>query len=213
MKKTLSIVALLVVLLASMLLLTGCGDKKDSKESKKKDNVVTISYENGKGTFTVEVPKDEEGNPKYEFTKEKPEGAASATFYIETDKAYFSFATSGLVYNTAQKYKEKYGDVKATFDGYLDWIHDEDSGIKLGGMEELTINGRKAIRYYNRTGGSGDYVYYGYNYRIAGDDFYPGSGIDLVVKYKTDEELKEAKEFDQETLDIINSLKVVATNN
>ena len=199
-------IALVFTLIAAGLVATGC-------EKGKKNNGVEISYTNGKGVFTVTVPKKEDGTPKYEFSKEKPEGfKKTGTFYLETENTVFTFATSGLVYNTSKDYKAKYGETKATFDGYLEFMDDTSisSRPKLSGMERFEINGRKALRYYNRTGGSGVYEYYGYNYLVAVDDIYPGSEANIVVYYKTTEKITEAKEFDQETLDIINSLKITA---
>ena len=46
---------------------------------------------------------------------------------------------------------------------------------------------------------------------VAADDIYPGSKLDLVVDYKNEENLKESKEFDEETLEIIKSIKVTET--
>lgn len=212
MKKVLSLLLTITLLTGSVCLLTGCEKNGGSKE-KKVDNTTPISYELGKGTFTVNVPKDEEGNPKYEFTTEKPkEISSSATFYLVTDTAVFGFSTSGLSYNTSTKYKAKYGDVKATFDGYLEFIEDKDLFDKsyLPGLEQFEINGRKALRYYNRSGSSNNYKYYGYFYMIGVDDIYPGSRAGMTVNYKLDEKPAEVQEFDQETLDIINSLKIEA---
>lgn len=212
MKKVLSLLLIITLLTGSVCLLTGCEKNGGSKE-KKVDNTTPISYELGKGTFTVNVPKDEEGNPKYEFTTEKPkEISSSATFYLVTDTAVFGFSTSGLSYNTSTKYKAKYGDVKATFDGYLEFIEDKDLFDKsyLPGLEQFEINSRKALRYYNRSGSSNNYKYYGYFYMIGVDDIYPGSRAGMTVNYKLDEKPAEVQEFDQETLDIINSLKIEA---
>lgn len=203
--KKFSKVLVSMLLVAGIFTLSGCGSKKEEKKG------VDISYVNGKGTFTLTVPKDAEGNAKYQFTTTKPEGSKrNATFYLETDNVVFAFSNSGLVYNTSKDYKAKYGDTKATFDGYLEFMDDESisSRPKLAGIERFEINGRKAIRYYNRTGGSGQYEYFGYNYAMAVDDIYPGSKTEFTVYYKTTEKLSEAKEYDQETLDIINSLKV-----
>lgn len=204
MKKLFNIILVLVVV--SVLFVTGC-------TSEKKDDRVAITYTHGKGIISVKVPKDSEGNPKYQFTKEKPEGmSVYKTFYLETDNAKIGFATSGMSYNTSAKYKEKYGDKKATFDGYLEFIEDKDLFNKsyLPGLEQFTINGRKALRYYNRVGGSGSYKYYGYFYFIGVDDIYPGSKLDIVVNYKDTTNLPtESKEFDEETLNIINSIEVV----
>lgn len=215
MKKIFSLMLTVTLVAGSVFLLSGCEkDKGGNGNGEKKKNTVDISFENGKGTFTVSVPKDDEGNAKYEFTKEKPSASKkTATFYLETDKTVLAFSTSGLVYNTSKDYKAKYGETKATFDGYLEFMDDESisSRPKLAGIERFEINGRKALRYYSREGGSGDYKYYGYNYMMECDDIYPGSDVQFGVYYKTDEVLKEAKEFDDETLEIIKSLKLTAT--
>lgn len=164
----------------------------------------------GKGTITISVPKNEDGTPKYEFTDTKPEGISkSGTFYLTTDTVNIAFASSGMSYNTSKDYKAKYGETKATFDGYIEFINSEDFNKKslLPGCEEFNLNGRKALRYYNRSGSSGDYKYYGYFYMVAADEIYPGSKFEMTVNYKEDRP-SEIKEFDQETLDIINSLKI-----
>jgi hypothetical protein len=212
MKKVMSLLLTITLLTGSLFVLTGC-EKNGNGGKEKKDNTVKISYELGKGKITVAVPKDEEGNPKYEFTTEKPAGlSVTKTFYLVTDKTMIGFATSGMSYNTSAKYKAKYGDTKASFDGYLEFIEDKDLFDKsyLPGLEQFEINGRKALRYYNRSGSSSAYKYYGYFYMIGADDIYPGSKLDVVVNYKDEEKPAEAKEFDQETLDIINSIKVEA---
>ena len=199
--------ALALVLVLSVFLITGC-------ESKKEENTVDISYNHGKGTFTISVPKNEDGTPKYEFTSEKPkEISSSATFYLVTDNTVFGFSTSGMTYNTSAKYKEKYGETKATFDKYLEFIDDTELYNKnsyLPGLEQFELNGRKALRYYNRVGGSGSYKYYGYFYMIGADDIYPGSRVGMTVNYKTEDRPSEVQEFDEETLAIINSIKIEA---
>ena len=213
MKKVLGFLLTVTLLTGSVCLLTGCEKTSGGEKEKKVDNTTPISYELGKGTFTVNVPKDEEGNPKYEFTTEKPaEISSSATFYLVTDTSVFGFSTSGLSYNTSTKYKDKYGDKKASFDGYLEFIEDKDLFDKsyLPGLEQFEINGRKALRYYNRSGSSSSYKYYGYFYMIGVDDIYPGSRAGMTVNYKLEEKPAEIQEFDQETLDIINSLKIEA---
>ena len=207
MNKKIIISVLSVVILVGMLfILTGCGSKKE-----KKVEGVEISHTMGKGNFTVTVPKNEDGSAKYQFTTEKPDGVAkSSTFYLVTDTAIFGFSSSGLTYNTSSAYKEKYGETEATFDGYLALVNDTENSSrpKLAGMEELELNGRKALRYYNRSGSSSNYSYYGYNYMIAADEIYKGSNVNMIVNYKDETKPTEAKEFDQETLDIISSLKI-----
>ena len=207
--KKVSKLLLIFVLVVSVFAVTGCDKTTNGKKAKK--DVAKISYELGKGTITVEVPKDEEGNPKYEFTTEKPEGVSfTKPVYLVTDKNVIGFGTSGLSYHTSVKYKEKYGDVKASFKGYLEFIEDKDLFDKsyLPGLEQFKINGRSALRYYNRVGGSGKYKYYGYFYMIGVDDIYPSSKFDMVVNYKDEEKPTESKEFDKETLEIIKSIKV-----
>lgn len=203
MKKTINYVLAIAIMITGSLVLTGCG--------KGKDNTIEISKALGKGTITLNVPKKEDGTPKYEFTEEKPEGiSVSKTFYLVTDNSIIGFATSGFSYNTSSKYKEKYGEKTASYDGYLEFIEDSELFNKsyLPGLEQFEINGRKALRYYNRVGGSGSYNYYGYFYMVSVDDIYPGSRLDIVVNYKEEEKPTEVKEFDQETLDIIKSIKV-----
>ena len=195
----------LVLVIVSVLFVTGCTNEK-------KNDGVEISYIHGKGMITVTVPKDKDGNPKYQFTTEKPKGiSVSKTFYLVTDNSMIGFATTGLSYNTSVKYKEKYGDKKASFDGYLEFIEDKDLFNKsyLPGLEQFKINDRNALRYYNRSGSSNNYKYYGYFYFIGVDDIYTGSKLDIVVNYKdTDNLPTESKEFDDETLAIIKSIKV-----
>ena len=195
----------LLIILVGVFIITGCG---------KKDNNVETTYTHGKGKITLSVPKDKDGNPKYEFTKEKPSGLnTTKSFYLVTDNSILAFSTTGLSYNTSKQYKEKYGDKKASFDGYLEFIDDEELFKKtmlLPGLEQFEINGRKALRYYRREGGSGKYKYYGYFYMVGADDIYPGSKFDMTVTYKDEEKPTEIKEFDEETLNIIKSLKIEA---
>ena len=75
-------------------------------------------------------------------------------------------------------------------------------------MEQFELNGRKALRYHNKEGSSSNYKYYGYFYLIGVDDIYEGSRADVTVNYLDEELPTEAREFDAETLSIINSLKI-----
>ena len=209
MKKVISLFSIMILVVGGLFVLTGC-----EKEKKVDDNTVTISRTLGRSTVTLKVPKNADGTPKYNFIDTKPEGLSkSGTFYLSTDTANFAFATSGLVYNTSKDYKAKYGETKATFDGYLEFMDDTtiSSRPKLAGIERFEINGRKALRYYNRTGGSGKYEYYGYFYMVAVDDIFPGSKFDMAVNYKVDQRPTEIQEFDAETLAIIKSLKITLT--
>ena len=208
MKRTISLILIFSLLVAGLFILTGCNEGKGENK-----NTVEISQVHGKGLITLSVPKNEDGTAKYNFTTERPDGVSkSGTFYLSTDNANFVFSTDGLAYNTSKDYKAKYGETQATFDGYLEFMDDTSisSRPKLSGIERFEINGRKALRYYNRTGGSGQYEYYGYFYYVAVDDIYPGSKFNMTVNYKTEQRPTEVQEFDQETLDIINSLKITA---
>ena len=210
MKRIISLVIISVILITGLLVVTGCENNNGGSSNTKKTEGVEITETIGNGKISIVVPKNEDGTAKYQFTKDKPsEVKGSGTFYLETDNVAMSFGTHSLVYNTGVEYKGKYGEVPATFDGYLAFMDDESmsSRPKLAGLERFEINGRKAIRYYSRTGGSGDYVYHGYNYAVGVDNVYTGSDLEIGVYYKG-EEIKESKEFDQETLDIINSLKI-----
>ena len=215
MKKVLSIALVTIMLLSGLAIFSGCGDNKGGNGNEKKDeNKVEISAVHGKGTIKVNVPKKEDGSAKYEFTKTKPETApkfANGTFFIETEKAIISFSTMGLAYNTSTQYKQKYGDVKATFQGYIDFMNDSSSTIPKAD-EILEINGKKAVKRASKQGGSGDYKYFGFYYMIEADEFYPGSYLNVGVFYKDGVERTSAEPMDEETQAIIDSITVVANN-
>ena len=128
MKKILSLVTIIAMLAVSMFALAGCGSKNENNGGNgdaKKANTAEISTEFFKGTLKMSVPKKDDGSPKYEFTKERPADlvkSASGTVYLETEKAVITVASKGFAYQTGKDYKAKYGDVKATFQGYLDFI-------------------------------------------------------------------------------------------
>jgi len=211
MKKIISLISIIAILATSIFIFSGCGNKEENKggkEESKETNKVEISTEFFKGTLKLSVPKNEDGTPKYEFTKEKPATAtkfANGTYYLETDKAVITFASKGLVYNTSKDYKAKYGEVKATFQGYLDFMNDPSSTIPKDNTEVLEINGRKAVKRPSRQGSSGDYKYFGYYYMVEADEVVPGSYVEIGVFYKGEEEHKSADPIDDETQAILNS--------
>ena len=209
--------ALVFVMVLSLFVITGCDKKTGNTKKEEKKDWAKITYDFGKVTMTAEVPKDEDGKAKYEFTKDKPTTdvlmSRTGSVYLVTDDAIFAFGSTSWTYQTGQKYKEKYGEVKkGNFDDYMKWVKDKDSGIDLRGMEELKINGRKAVRYYSFSGGSGNYKYYGYFYTIDVNEFYEGSRLDMNVYYNIpkSEVPTEAKELSKETLEIIKTLKFKA---
>ena len=230
MKKLLS-VGLTAMLLCSLLFVTaGCGSESTTTDGDTASNEtsneatnessnelsfdgVETAYTYLNGVYTMSVPKNDAGEAKYEFTEEMPEGARDeGAFYLDTDNATFVFSTEGLSYNTSSVYKEKYGEKDATFDGYVEWVKDADSGINMTGLEELDINGRGAIRYCISAGSDGDYKYFGYRYLVSLDDVSAGSNLEMSVYYKSDDTFTAPEEFDQETLDIISSLAITANN-
>ena len=112
MKKVISLILVMILMISGLFVLTGCDNggetsgEGNSKTEAKKD-LATISYEHGKGTISLSVPKKEDGTPKYEFTKEKPENMTlNGTFYLSTDTANFAISTSGMVYNTEKNIKK-----------------------------------------------------------------------------------------------------------
>ena len=131
MKKLLSVMAIIAMLTGSLFAFSGCGNKDNGANGNEtKTDTTEVSYEYGKAKYTVAVPKKEDGSAKYEFVKEKPDGVKYlSTFYLATDTADFSIGSAGLVYNTSKTYKEKYGETKATFQGYLDFMNDPISTI------------------------------------------------------------------------------------
>ena len=101
-KKILSLILIMVLLIGGLFALTGC-------ENGKTNNTIEISRTLNKGKITLSVPKKDDGTPKYEFTEEKPENSKvnRGTFYLVTDNTILGFSTSGLSYNTSQKYEDK----------------------------------------------------------------------------------------------------------
>lgn len=214
MKKLLSVMAIIAMLTGSLFAFSGCGNKDNEKNGNgAKADTTEVSYAYGKAKYTVAVPKKEDGSAKYEFAKEKPDGVKYlSTFYLATDTADFSIGSAGLVYNTSKTYKEKYGETKATFQGYLDFMEDPISTIPKENMKILEINGRKAVKRQIKSGSSGNYKYYGYNYMVEVDDIMPGSYVEIMVSYKNPDGESEAKPLDSEAQDILNSLKIEANN-
>ena len=200
---------IILLVFIGVMFLTGC----ETKEKEKKEETTKILYTLSNTTIELSVPINEDGEEKYSFTKEKPEYATnSGAIYLVTDKSIFTFSEEGWTYQTSQKYKEKNGTKEGSYDEYRKWIEDKDSTIKLSGMEDIEINGRKAIRYYNQSGSSSNYKYHGYFYILSLDDIYNKSRLNMTVNYNKEEAPSKIEEFDKETLNIINSLKVKSNN-
>lgn len=192
-----------LVLFISILLLTGC-----DKIEKNKVHYTDINTKVGNFNITLTVPANEEGNVKYNFTTEKPSKFKGiGNVYLETDKTTLSISSEVWTYHTSVYYKDKHETIEPSFDDYIIWMKDPKSTIKLSGVEDVEINGRKAIRYYSREGSENDYRYYGYIYNISTDDINPKMHIIMKV-HNNKEASSKAKEFDKETLSIINSLRI-----
>lgn len=205
MKKILSLILVVAILIVSMFALAGCGSKDGNTN---KVNTIEISTEFFKGTLKMSVPKKDDGSPKYEFTKERPADLkkyANGTIYLETEKAIITIASKGFSYQTGKEYKEKYGEVKGSFQGYLDFMNDPSSTIPKNGTEVVEINGKKAVKRESKQGSSNDYKYFGYYYMIEADDVMPGSYVELGVFYKGEAEHKSADPIDEETQAIVDS--------
>lgn len=214
MKKTVFTILIIITLLSTLFLITGCGN--DNSEEKKIETIETF-YNLGTTKIKVLVPKiqaeDGTDKPKYEFTTTKPENAeARGSVYLVTDKAIFAFSSSRLVYNTGIAYKEKYGEQPASFAGWVSFVKDPDSKMSLTikNFEEIKLNNRDAAKYDYRYGtGSGEL--HGYNYRINIDELVPGSMLELVVTTKEGKtgDIKSVIE-DEEVKTILNSITIEA---
>ena len=160
------------------------------------------------------VPANEDGTAKYIFTTNKPDNAnITGSVYLVTDNNTIILSTENWTYHTSLKYKEKNGTKEPSYKDYIEWMNDEDSTIKLTGLENIKINNREAIRYYNREGSSNNYKYYGYNYIISLDDINKKQRLNMTVNYNDEELPTEIKELNKETLSIINSLNITENNN
>ena len=212
MKKILSLISIIAILATSMFALSGCGNAEGENNGKNGDNkkadTVDISTEFFKGTLKFSVPKKEDGTAKYEFTKDRPESLmkyANGTLYLETDKAIITIASKGWSYNTGKEYKSKYGDKKASFDGYVEFMNDPTSTVPKNGVEMVELNGRKAVKRQSKQGSASNYTYYGFQYMVEADDVMPGSYVELGVYYKGEEEHKSSYPIDEETQAILDT--------
>lgn len=163
MKKVLSLVLVTILLLSGLFVLTGCGEKNTGVET---------STTLGDIKITAKVPGNEEGQPTYTFTTEKPENTIyfTGSTYLTGEKVNIAFDYNNVLGSGSKTYSDMLNFVKA--DSYT-------GTIKV--REEVKIGGRDAIRDYFNYGPSGEDGRYGYRYLINVDDIMPGKYLDVRV--------------------------------
>ena len=162
-----------------------------------------------KGTITMKVEKNEDDTPKYDFSEDAPENIIDSdySFFLDTDIAEFGFTAERWVYNTATDYKAKYGEVPASFDGYLDWLENDAPSYTADDAEVLNVGDRGAVRFPCINGSPSDYEFYGYRYMIAADDIAEGNYVEVLVVYPDGaSEKNDTPELDAEVLEMIESI-------
>lgn len=161
MKKVLTLVLVTILLLSGLFVLTGCGQKG-----------VETSTTLGDIKITAKVPGNEEGQPTYTFTTEKPENTIyfTGSTYLTGEKVNIAFDYNNVLGSGSKTYSDMLNFVKA--DSYT-------GTIKV--REEVKIGGRDAIRDYFNYGPSGEDGRYGYKYLINIDDIMPGKYLSVTV--------------------------------
>ena len=209
MKKNLIIgIIVAVIVVATVIAIVVMPKGKADNASK---NMVDTSYELGKAKLTIKTPKNEDGSPKFNFTTEKPEDASvSGDVYLRTDKAVFVFENESYVYQTATKYKEKYGVQEPSFEDFIKWSEDKDSGVAMKNKELTEINGRKVQKDKFAEGSSSNLNYYGYTYRFSLDDISKKNYIYMTVMLADEKYESSPVTFDDETTAMINSITISA---
>ena len=218
MKKTLLVVGLILVLVSSVFVLTGC-DKGGSGENGKKGGRATqeITYEAPsiyKVKVSVPCEKSDSGEevPVYLFTEELPEDVSDLFYgggtYLVGDKVVVSFDTSSYTYHTGVAYKEAHGDVDPSFESFKEYINSDEYTGTIENPEEVKIGGREALKYECRQGaGNGDL--YGYYYAVNIDDIYPYGYMTItVVTADGNSESTETVFADSEVQAIIDSMVI-----
>lgn len=220
MRKLLLTSLLIIVMVASLFVLTACGNKEEGGETPKgaaKIKTTEVSTEYGRYNikFTVPVKTDEEGNevPAYEFVEEVPEAveniAGESTFLVG-EKVVVGIESNIYTYQTGVDYKKEHGEIEPSFDSFKEFVFSEKSSSTLKKGEIVQIGDREAIKADVRIGsGSGDL--YGYKYVVNVDDITPKSY--MTVSYYVPDgnfESTEATFADAEVQTIINSLIVEA---
>ena len=223
MKKTLTILLIVIMLIASLFILTGCnkgGDGSIGKSAGRKTTEISYSAPSIYSIkLNVPVEKNDAGEekPVYKFTDELPETVEKILYksgnYLVGDKVIATIETTSYTYHTGVAYKEAHGDVTPSFKGFKEFINEEGSSSTLKDAEEVKIGGREALKNEYRYGsGNGDL--YGYRYIINIDDIYPRGymSISFVTADGTTESA-ETTFADTEVQAMINSIVINGLEN
>jgi len=214
MKKVLTIVLIIILLVASVFVLTGC-NKGVGKAAGR--NTTEISY-SAPSIYSIKlnvpVNKNDAGEeePVYEFTEELPEAVEDLLYksgtYLVGDKVVATIETTSYTYQTGVAYKEEHGDVTPSFESFKEFIFADDSTSTLQKSEETKIGDREALKDEYRIGsGSGDL--YGYRYIINIDDIYPRGYMTITfVTADGSSESAEATFADAEVQAMIDSISI-----
>lgn len=190
MKKVISLILIVLLLVSGLFILTGCGEK---------DNGVETSTTLGEIKISAKVPGNEEGQPTYTFTTEKPENTIyfTGSTYLTGEKVNISFESKKVLGTDSKTYSDMLNFIKS--DSYT-------GTVKI--KEELKIGDRDAIKTNFYYGANNDSGLYGYRYYINIDDVKAGQYMEVVV-VKGDFSNGEIDAYmsDEVVSSIVNSLK------
>ncbi len=218
MKKTILTIGLIIVLVASLFVLTACNTGADSDVgggTKKAGRETTEIKYDAPSTYSIkfDVPT-ENGEAVYKFVDEVPEAVSDimnkTSNILAGDKVVITFSTTSYTYQTGVAYKEAHGTVEPSFEGFKEFINEEGSTSTLKGYEEVKIGEREALKNEYRYGsGNGDL--YGYSYVVNISDLYPRGYFELnVVVADGKTESAESTFADPEVQAIIDSIVISA---
>ena len=188
MKKVLSLILVMVLLVSGMFVLTGCDNNSEIKNGKE------LTYEYNMFNAMVTVPQDS----NYEFTKEKPENKIyfDGVFYLVGDKINIAFKNDSFY-----GYKD---NSSTTFKEFVKYLQSEDYTGTRKPTETIKIGGKDAVRFEYKSGGK----LYGYEYFIEADDIVEKGMIKIIVTTSDfSSENVDTTFTDTEVQAIINSLK------
>ena len=147
MKKTILTIGLIIVLVASLFVLTACNTGADSDVgggTKKAGRETTEIKYDAPSTYSIkfDVPT-ENGEAVYKFVDEVPEAVSDimnkTSNILAGDKVVITFSTTSYTYQTGVAYKESHGTVEPSFEGFKEFINEEGSTSTLKGYEEVTF--------------------------------------------------------------------------
>ena len=219
MKRIILTVGLIVVLIASLFVLTGCG-VKDGEGGGEKDSAKTQEIVYNASLYTIKmdspVTKNDAGEevPVYSFTDERPEAVqdllGGENVYFTGGKVTGSLSTTSFTYHTGTAYKEEFGEVTPSFQGFYDFIKSDIYTGTIKNYEEVKIGDRTALKWEFRVGsGNGDL--YGYRYIVDIGNLYERGYLNLdVVVADGSSENAEAVFADSEVTNLLSSIRIEA---